>query len=169
MKNLELKISIDNVLEITKKLNSIKAKNFGILRQKDIYYDCATGRLKLREINNKKRQIIFYNRPNLKDLKISDYKIINIKHEHDELLQLLLDNACKEKIIVEKQRNLWIYKNTRIHLDKVKNLGQFLELETVIKKNNIIRAKNEYKTIFNLLNLNKFKKHSKSYSDLLNI
>ena len=39
----------------------------------------------------------------------------------------------------------------------------------VLEKIRRRERKNEYKTIFNLLNLNKFKKHSKSYSDLLNI
>ena len=34
--------------------------------------------------------------------------------------------------IVRKQRQLFLYKHTRIHLDDVSDLGSFVELETVL-------------------------------------
>lgn len=168
MKNIELKISINNTSEIVKNLKKIKAEFRGILKQKDTYYKCNSGRLKLREINNnKKNELIFYNRPNLKQSKISNYQIINFNKKNSKSLNYLLISALGKKITVDKERSLWIYKNTRIHLDKVKHLGKFLELETVVKKNNITKAKKEYNELYEKLNLYKFKKYNESYSDLL--
>ena len=62
---------------------------------------------------------------------------------------------------------MWIYKNTRIHLDDVNKLGKFLELETVIDGINLINAKKEHEKVIKLLNIAQCKKIKKSYSDLL--
>jgi predicted adenylyl cyclase CyaB len=70
-------------------------------------------------------------------------------------------------VTVEKKRSLWMYKNTRIHIDNVKDLGRFLELETVVKNGDIKKAKKEYAEIMELLNLSRYKKERESYSDLL--
>lgn len=167
MKNIEVKVSIDNSKEIIKKLKIIKAKHLGILKQKDTYYFCPSGRLKLREINNKKYELIFYKRPNLKQSKISSYQIVNLDKKGSKELNLLLSQSFGVFVIVNKERDLWIYKNTRIHLDKVENLGNFLELETVVKGNNINKYQKEYSGVFNTLDLSKYTKQRKSYSDLL--
>ncbi len=72
-----------------------------------------------------------------------------------------------EKNIVRKKRNLWIYKNTRIHLDDVYGLGGFLEIETVVKNIDIKQARKEHSEIISLLNLLEYKKIDKSYGDLI--
>ncbi len=167
MKNIELKVNIYNISETLKTLKAIKAKHVGVLKQKDIYYNCVSGRLKLREINNKRNELIFYKRPNLNELKISNYQVVDFNSKNNKSLDFLLSTVFGKKNIVNKERDLWIYKNTRIHIDKVKNLGKFLELETVIKNNDINKAKKEYNELYDKLNLYKFKKHKESYSDLL--
>ena len=40
------------------------------------------------------------------------------------------------EIVVEKTRLIYFYKNVRIHLDHVKNLGHFLEFEAVLSPEN---------------------------------
>lgn len=79
----------------------------------------------------------------------------------------MLTKTFGKLVTVEKRRSLWMYKNTRIHLDKVKHLGTFLELETVVKRDNIKKAKKEYTEMMKLLSLSRYKKERKSYSDLL--
>jgi predicted adenylyl cyclase CyaB len=44
------------------------------------------------------------------------------------------DGIFPVETVVEKKRELWLYDNTRIHLDTVKSLGTFLELETLVIK-----------------------------------
>lgn len=167
MKNIELKISINNFNKVVPLLKKIKARRINKLYQKDIYYHCKNGRLKIRIINNKKFELIFYKRPDRLDKKISNYQIFNIKPRQVNFVKSILDKKFGEQIIVEKKRELWIYDHTRIHIDKVLGLGNFLELETVIKNINIKKAEKEFGKVINLLNLKKDKKYSKSYSDLL--
>jgi len=167
MKNIELKISLPNNINMSKALKEIGAKHKGKLFQVDTYFCCSKGRLKTREINNKKFEIIFYQRPNKKASKVSNYQIINLDKSQLEEIKHLFKNIFGEKTVVKKRRDLWIYKNTRIHLDKVLGLGAFLELETVVNKITINKAREENNEIINLLRINNFKKLSKSYSDMI--
>ncbi len=168
MKNIELKIKVNDFEDIEKSLKVLGAKFYGILNQKDTYFNCDNGKLKAREINNKNFELIFYQRPNRMINNLSDYIILPITNQNQfKQLKIILALSVGTKVVVSKSRRLWLYKNTRIHLDDVKKLGKFLELETVLGK--ILRAKGEkeYLKIFSLLKLSKFKKLSKSYSDLL--
>ena len=40
---------------------------------------------------------------------------------------------------VRKRREVWLYRNARIHLDTVEGLGQFIEIEVVVKEGNVSR------------------------------
>lgn len=167
MKNIELKISIDNIKNIAATLKKIEAVNNGILNQIDTYFNVKKGRLKIREINNKNFELIYYQRPDIHESKISDYQVIELVKKDCENIKNILKNTNGVKVIVEKERKLWIYKNTRIHLDKVDKLGNFLELETVINKINIKTAEQEHVRLIKLLNITNYKKIKESYSDLL--
>lgn len=166
MKNVELKISVNGFSGISSLLRKAKARHVGETHQIDIYYYYENKRLKIRNINNKKFELILYKRPNITNVKISDYEVFSIKPSQVDCFRLLMEKIFKEHIVVEKSRDLWIYKKTRIHLDKVAKLGNFLELETVVNKD-LKSAKKEFEKIFNLLNLKKYKKYAHSYSDLL--
>lgn len=168
MKNIELKVKTDNFNQIKKLLHKIKAKFKGNLTQKDTYYNCEEGRLKTREINHETFQLIYYERPNFTKSKISNYKIKEIDQKELKEQKTCLTKTKGIKTIVNKRRELWIYKNTRIHLDKVKGLGEYLELETIIKNHkDLQQLETEHRQIINLLGLNSYSKIDKSYSDLL--
>ncbi|MEK7568297.1 MAG: class IV adenylate cyclase [Patescibacteria group bacterium] len=165
MKNIELKLSAGNFNKIIFCLKKARARHAGKLCQTDTYYNCRDGRLKLREINAQKFELIFYKRPNTNNSKISNYQILDINKKQAKIIKSILADALRTKNIIKKTRDLWIYKNTRIHLDKVSGLGRFLELETVIKKN-IKAAEVEHGEIIKNLKLSKYKKYGKSYSDM---
>lgn len=166
MKNIEVKIYVDNFRGIISKLKNIGAEYGGKLYQIDTYYNCKLNRLKMREINKQKTELICYSRLNKENAKISNYDILEVPENLKQKTREILKKAFGEKVVVKKERNLWIYRNTRIHLDKVFKLGDFLELETVVKKN-MEKSKKEYEEVFSFLNLNKYKKYKKSYSDML--
>ena len=167
MKNIELKIFLDDTEKLVPILREIDAQHKGVLHQIDNYYWCSSGRLKLRCINDKEYELIFYTRPDSLSGKISDYHIFRIDKKHIRKTKAMLTKTFGKLVTVEKRRSLWMYKNTRIHLDKVKHLGTFLELETVVKRDNIKKAKKEYTEMMKLLSLSRYKKERKSYSDLL--
>lgn len=167
MKNIELKIILPDFRNVLVVLKKIRAKAKGNLLQLDTYYNCKNGRLKLREVNGKNFELIFYRRPDKKNSKLSDYQIIKFKKKQAQNIKFVLSHSLGEKVLVKKKRNLWIYKNTRIHLDIVEKLGHFLELETVVRGNNLKNARNEHLEIIKLLKIGRLKKISMSYSDLL--
>ncbi len=167
MKNIELKILLKkfNPLNSILKKMGVKLKNH--MYQVDTYYNYKRGKIKIREINNKNFELIFYQRPDKYGSKISNYKIYKINKNQLKHIKNQLKSLLGEKNIVTKKRDLYLYKNTRIHLDKVKNLGNFLELETIVKNSSLRQAKKEHNLIKKLLGLNNYKNINKSYCDIL--
>jgi len=167
MKNLELKIKIGNFGGLLLLLKKIKAKYKCRIVQKDTYFNCKNGHLKLREINNKEFELIEYNRPNNLNSKISDYKIEKLSKQVVLKKKKDLLNSIGISVVVNKKRDLWMTGHTRIHLDSVRKLGKFLELETVIDGISEQSAYKEQNKVITELGLNKYKKCGQSYSDML--
>ncbi len=167
MRNIEIKVLINDPDEIIPLLKEMGAKFEERLLQVDTYYESNTGRLKIREINRRKFEIIFYERPNESNARISNYHLIDISPNQLRPIKHALAKTVGEKVIVKKERRLWMFKNTRIHLDKVENLGTFLELETVVKKGRLREARREYSKISEFLQLSRFESFGESYCDML--
>lgn len=167
MKNIELKVSIDDFKQIIPFLKKSGAKPKQKLRQVDTYYKCNKGRFKLREINNKDFQLIFYKRPDNYSSKLSNYFVLEFSKDQYKIIMVILMSAYDSLSVIKKERDLWIYKHTRIHLDNVSGLGKFLELETVVNKISLMQARKEHNDVISFLNLTRFKRYNKSYSDLL--
>ena len=129
--NLELKARIASVSNAVRVVHRLKAQRKGVLHQRDIYYKVSRGRLKLRTINNRSAELIFYNRPNKKGRRYSEYFILPVSDA--KLANELCSAAFGQKVIVDKKRRLFLYKNSRIHLDEVYGLGTFVEFEVLVK------------------------------------
>lgn len=195
MINLEIKVVAPNIEEIKNKALEIGASNKSILHQADIYFLTGIKRLKLREeslllnsLDKTKRSefelffkdrstckklkfknyIVYYVRGNKKDSKFSNYHIVNVPNILLTLTKKVLTFVFGIKVVVNKERELFIYKNTRIHCDAVKNLGNYVELETVFSKTqNEEDLTQEHQFVIQLLGLNYLEKIPDSYSDLL--
>jgi len=160
--NLEVKIKCDSFHDIKKALNKIGAIYTSTLNQKDIYYRNSKGLLKLR-IENGKETLIRYNRNENAANRWSNYNLLEFGQGKAERF---LRNVFEIETVVEKRRLLYIYKDTRVHLDKIRYLGNYLELETLV-----INGKNDAKKRFNeivyLLKLDLKKQIKKSNRDLM--
>ena len=168
MKNIELKVRVKNFGVLRHALKLIGASHHGkILHQTDVYFNCHHGRLKLRTINNMYFELIYYIRPTQYAPKVSTYEILTLGAKQTKMIKKMLKQSLGKTIVVQKKRELWIYKNTRIHFDTVQKLGTFVELETVVKNITPAKAKEEHKKLIKLLNLKRFPKIKESYSDLL--
>jgi len=128
--NLEIKTKISSIEDAISKAKSIGATSKGKLHQIDIYFHSDFGRLKLRVINSIEAELIFYERNETKNYRRSQF--FRYPAADSNQLKVILEKAYRVKVIVEKQRILWLYKNIRIHIDNVKNLGLFLEFEIPI-------------------------------------
>jgi len=132
-------------------------------KQIDVYYKVTQGRLKLRIINNKRGNLIFYERKEKTSKRISNYFISETKSFKE--LDKILRSQFEVLAIVHKQRDIFLENNTRIHLDTVKGLGKFLEIEVVYK--DIVKAKKQMEQLIASLGLNEEDFIKESYSDLL--
>jgi adenylate cyclase, class 2 len=102
-------------------------------KQRDTYFPTASGRLKLREIHttaSTNAELIWYQRSNQEQTKASDYELLKILEP--ERWQRTLSQALGVLIVVEKERTIYWHQNVRIHLDRVTNLGDYLEFEAVL-------------------------------------
>ena len=100
------------------------------LHQVDTFFPCASGRLKLREFADGSAELIQYVRADTAELRESRYEKVAVPEP--AVLKRALHNALGEDIVVSKQRTVWFSGRTRIHLDRVEGLGEFIELEVVL-------------------------------------
>jgi len=160
--NIELKIKLDNFSGVTEILHQNNIKLETILRQRDIYYNNKNGLLKLR-IYNGTGELIFYQRNEDQKDRVSNYHLLKVDPKYAEDF---FSKLFEIEVEVVKERRLYIYNNTRIHLDEVDKLGSFLELETVVNKS-LHEGKNEFSEVVQLLNLDLSKQIKSSYRTLL--
>lgn len=128
MRNIEMKARLADPNAAERTCRTLGATPGGVVKQRDTYYNVAHGRLKFREENPGRTEIIFYRRPDVLGPKASDYMV----EPADPAVKSLLAEALGILAVVEKARTLYLWENVRIHLDHVKGLGSFIEFEAVL-------------------------------------
>lgn len=162
-KNLEIKYKFGNLREISYVTGLLKNYSHTAEIQTDIYYKTDKGRLKLRIINDTEGSLILYNRAEKKNKRISKYTISKTKDYRE--LDFILRKQFGVLVTVSKKREVYVYNNVRVHIDTVKGLGKFLEIEIIYDE--ISKAKNQMKLLISDLKLDENKFIKVSYSDLL--
>ena len=129
--NIEIKAHARNFPEMMKRARTLSDAPAETIPQEDIFFNVPQGRLKLRILAPDNAQLIYYTRPDQEGPKRSDY---HIAHTSDpENLKRVLELAYGIRGVVKKTRYLYLVGQTRVHLDDVQGLGQFMELEVVMK------------------------------------
>jgi predicted adenylyl cyclase CyaB len=167
MRNIEIKYRVQSLDVIYRcLLNLPEVEEKWIREQKDVYFQCKTGRLKMRIEPGQKGQLIYYRRADSGQARESNYFIYYA--EDPELLQQILMLANDLLVSVEKERLLLMFRNVRIHLDRVRELGEFLEFESVVSKDfpEVVAIQN-LKEIQKILAEYLSEAVPESYSDLL--
>ncbi len=101
-----------------------------VIEQTDTFFAAGQGRLKLRVFADGRGELIFYERPDLVGPKTSHYCLAPVAD--GAALLAVLAAALPQQGVVRKRRELLLCGRTRIHLDRVEGLGDFLELEVVL-------------------------------------
>ena len=166
MKNelIELKARAKSLDTLRKKVLDLKATYVGKFRQVDTYFNSAEGRLKIREVDGQgKAALIYYRREDITGPKRSEIILINI--QETESFKALFEIILKRKIIVDKEREIYILKGTQIHLDNVQNLGTYIEFERKIV--DINKDREVLEELMGKLQIKEEDLVQGSYSDLL--
>jgi predicted adenylyl cyclase CyaB len=130
MRNIELKARLHDRTFAEGACARIGATPQGDIRQTDTYFAVPTGRLKLRECDPGEDYLVFYHRTDEAAARGSDYVIERVGASMGGLLKRSLGVSG----VVQKTRTLWLWKNVRVHLDRVEGLGDFIEFEAVLSE-----------------------------------
>jgi predicted adenylyl cyclase CyaB len=130
-RNIEIKARAQQFDQLRERAAELSPEAPLIFRQQDFFYDVPRGRLKLRQFDDgTPAELIFYQRDDRDGPKASYYTRSPVTNP--EAMHSLLATALTTRGIVTKERHVYITGRTRIHLDRVDGLGDFVELEVVL-------------------------------------
>ncbi len=142
MQNIEIKYHLNSCRYIKQKLNDHPEIRFAEqIYQRDVYFNVSDGRLKIRFQEGKPTQLIHYVRPDSDTPRISNYTIEELPNPLAKVAEFQKAYGILDQ--VEKWRELYFFRNVRIHLDNVTHLGWFIEFESVIDENTSRREAQE--------------------------
>lgn len=165
MRNIELKVRCEDLEEVQESALRLGANVAGVLEQTDLFFGAPQARLKLRLFGDGTGELIAYRRPDLPGARGSDYEIHPTTDP--DSLRRVLEAALELEGAVRKRRRLLLHRHTRIHLDEVDSLGDFVELETVIREQSEAEAHTELTEIATALGLSTLPPIPGAYLDLL--
>jgi predicted adenylyl cyclase CyaB len=164
--NIEIKARITDreaTIKLVERISDSKPVSF---YQEDTFFFSLKGRLKLRVFADSSGELIYYERPDTSKPGLSEYQRI-------EVADPAYIKECFSKILgirgtICKQRTLYTVGKTRIHLDKVDDLGDFLELEVVLGPDvTVEKGKEIAEDLMNRLEIDPRNLVSCAYIDLL--
>lgn len=125
---IEIKAKSNNLVFLISKLESLDALHIGKDHQIDTYYDARHGRLKLRE-GQIENHLIHYHRGNQSGPKLSSVGLY--KSNPAGNLKGILEAAIGIRGVVDKERDIYFIDNVKFHVDQIKGLGTFFEIEAI--------------------------------------
>ncbi|MEP1208005.1 MAG: class IV adenylate cyclase [Rhizobiaceae bacterium] len=130
-RNIELKAKLQDIDSTFTRASGLAVQAPQEIWQQDIFFNSTNGRLKLRILSATEGQLISYQRADQPEVRVSTYHVLETSEPKE--LRSLLSAALGERAEVTKLRTLLLVGRTRIHLDRVENLGDYIELEVVMQ------------------------------------
>lgn len=163
---IEIKAHCKNQDRVREILLANNAECKGTDHQIDTYFHSKSDRLKLREgkIENNLIHYIREDKKTSRESKVSLYKT-----KTDSGLKKILEQSMGTQCVVDKQREIYFIENVKFHIDNVKGLGDFIEIEAIDTDGSIPKEKLQEQCNYyiKLLEINAKDLISQSYSDLL--
>ncbi|XP_074428693.1 adenylate cyclase CyaB-like [Larus michahellis] len=129
-RNVEVKARLREPAAVAERLRGSGRGDGEGLVQADTFFRVPRGRLKLRRRTDGRGELIFYERPDATGPKLSCFSITPT--DDPDGLEAVLGQALGVLGVVRKERLLYLVGQTRVHLDRVEGLGDFLELEVML-------------------------------------
>ncbi|MFC8040951.1 class IV adenylate cyclase [Paenarthrobacter sp. NPDC057355] len=128
--NMEIKARVESLQKLLPLVASLADSGPEHVAQDDTFFPCPNGRLKLRVLDVTHGVLIFYRREDEAGPKPSFY--VHSETTDPDGLRSILADAYGELGRVRKSRTVFRIGETRVHLDCVDGLGEFLELEVPV-------------------------------------
>jgi predicted adenylyl cyclase CyaB len=162
--NFEFKAHLRKESQVRSTLKRLRARFLGTDHQIDTYFRVPSGRLKLRE-GRIENALIFYQRTNTARARRSTIDIALLPRRNS--LRAILSHSLGVLAVVDKRREIYFVGNVKIHLDRVRGLGKFMEVEAITKSGNLrkVRAQaRKFQKLFAILSADIV---PLSYSDMI--
>lgn len=133
-RNVEIKARVGSLPVLLHLIGSCNPVHSDLLQQRDVFFNTRdpAERLKLRvENDGASAKLIWYARPNRDGPKLSDYRMCRV--EQPEAFIDVMRRSVGVRGEVRKTRVLYIVGQTRVHVDTVAGLGDFMELEVMLR------------------------------------
>ncbi len=162
--NFEFKAHLKNEARLRATLVQLGARRVGTDHQVDTYFRVPRGRLKIRE-GNLENALIYYRRSNQTRPRRSDVEMVPLAKGN--ALRALLTEWLEPWSVVEKRRQIYFVSNVKIHLDRVKGLGEFVEVEAISHGQDPQKARRQAAKFRRLLGIAHSGIVGQSYADLV--
>ncbi len=166
MTNIEIKTRFSAFSHAREVLSLLGGHCQGFEKQTDTYYQVDSGRLKIRERASAGVELIQYVRDDVAGSRPSHYEVVPVKQPDRVKTKLAREHGVR--IVVKKEREVWILDNVRLHLDQVEGLGSFLEIEAVLSDSvSEAKGKEQVHNLMTALGIDTKDLVPQSYCDLL--
>ena len=130
-RNVEIKAKVTELDQVRRLAEAMADERPSVSEQEDTFFRCRDGQLKLRVFSESQGELIFYRREDSAKPRESLYQIVPAADPSG--LRTVLESALGVVGVVKKQRTLYTIGQTRVHLDVVEALGEFVEIEVVLQ------------------------------------
>jgi predicted adenylyl cyclase CyaB len=128
--NFEFKARLKDSAHVRAMLKKSRARFLGTDRQIDTYFHVPAGRLKIRE-GRIENSLIHYQRTNSAHARRSHVELMLLPRRNS--VRAILSGALGVLAVVDKRREIYFVGNVKIHLDSVRGLGTFVEVEAMTR------------------------------------
>jgi adenylate cyclase, class 2 len=162
--NFEFKARLRDESRVRTVLKQLRARYVGTDHQVDTYFHVPSGRLKVRE-GKIENALIFYQRKNSPKPRRSSIELMLLPRRNS--LRAILSEAMRPRVVVDKKREIYFVGNVKIHLDRVRGLGKFVEVEAITRTGRLNRARGQALRFQKIFGIPSRDIVSQSYSDLV--
>jgi len=165
-RNIEIKARVDDPDGLRTRAAAVASGVPQVIEQADTFFSVPRGRLKVRAFADGSGELIAYERGNEHGPKPSTYT--RVACADAAALCEALARVLPLRGVVVKHREVFLVGRTRIHLDRVENLGSFVELEVVLADGEPLEAgRREAQELLTLLAIPERDLVPAAYIDLL--
>ena len=162
--NFEFKARLQDLSHVHATLTGLQARFLGTDHQIDTYFRVPAGRLKIRE-GRIENALIFYHRTNSARTRRSTVEMMLLARRNS--VRAILIRALGVLAVVDKRREIYFVGNVKIHLDRVRHLGTFVEVEAMTRTGDIRKVRAQAVKLRKLFKVSAADIVPQSYSDLI--
>jgi adenylate cyclase, class 2 len=160
----EFKARLRNERHIRTMLKALRARFVGEDHQVDTYFRVPHGRLKIRE-GQIENALIFYERANSPRARLSRISLLPLPPMNR--MRAVLAGALGVLAVVDKRREIYFVGNVKVHLDRLRGLGRFVEVEAISWSGKTARVRDQARKVQQLFEVADSDIVAESYSDMV--